>query len=642
MKCIYSIYSAISVIPIKSNPILEYFACGYTHEQVVFGLMSAAGNAGDAAPADDIKTNDSSASKGNTNSNNSSGSSHSSSSTSSSDEVTQSVPAELVTTSVLRFHTPAMQRNGLYMMWVCDGLNRIVTQPVNQLFEFRQQQPGDIARAVEGVGVDGDQQQPSGSNLGKRSSSSNSSYYATAAAAEQGASSGYESGGSFNSGISSGISSHVSDHLYGSHPQQQQQQQQQQQLHQQSVSFAPQPLVAGGLCGLPVPFGAVAPVGAPATAGGAGHAQGFSVNSGAGGGAGSGGGAAGAGLGSENVLVFDKENKIRIVERLGVVERLAQAQDDYFIANANTTAATVATDHPYSHSAGLAGSTTGGVEATVENGEGEAMQLQKDYGEGYTTAIQPHIASHQPEYDRTGTPNHPCFPVNSTGARPASAASDVGMSPVTVKVEPCVVPSIAAGEDIASGGDLDIKVKSEQHGESPSSRSSAADALATASAAATAAAAGENVEWLDDHQLSNLSTAELEVVMDRYIMIVVRQLVQLAAVDDDLKAEIDALDSSGFSLLHYCCLYNLNSLVPVLLARGADVDKRTGTGLTALHLAAGAGHFALVQVLVQSGATIAPSLDEYNSMPSATAYHSGYTEIYHFLLPVRSTSNKCL
>lgn len=66
--------------------------------------------------------------------------------------------------------------------------------------------------------------------------------------------------------------------------------------------------------------------------------------------------------------------------------------------------------------------------------------------------------------------------------------------------------------------------------------------------------------------------------MDKYIMTVVKQMVQLASVDDDLKAEIDSLDTNGFSLLHYCCLYNLKSLIPVLLARGATVNKKAANG----------------------------------------------------------------
>lgn len=152
-------------------------------------------------------------------------------------------------------------------------------------------------------------------------------------------------------------------------------------------------------------------------------------------------------------------------------------------------------------------------------------------------------------------------------------------------------------------------------------------------------AGGDAVQWLDDQELSELSTEELEVLMDRYIMEVVKQLVQLAALDDDLRAEIDSLDTSGFSLLHYCCLYNLNSLIPVLLARGADVNRRTSTGSTALHLAAGAGHLAVTQVLVESGAAV-DSYDANSILPSDAAYEAGYMDIYNLLLSV-SLSYDC-
>lgn len=46
----------------------------------------------------------------------------------------------------------------------------------------------------------------------------------------------------------------------------------------------------------------------------------------------------------------------------------------------------------------------------------------------------------------------------------------------------------------------------------------------------------------------------------------------------DLESELNALDSSGFSVLHYACLHGLGALVPVLLQRGADVNLRTGDG----------------------------------------------------------------
>lgn len=46
----------------------------------------------------------------------------------------------------------------------------------------------------------------------------------------------------------------------------------------------------------------------------------------------------------------------------------------------------------------------------------------------------------------------------------------------------------------------------------------------------------------------------------------------------DLESELNALDSRGFSVLHYTCLHNLSALVPVLIERGADVNLRTGDG----------------------------------------------------------------
>ena len=142
------------------------------------------------------------------------------------------------------------------------------------------------------------------------------------------------------------------------------------------------------------------------------------------------------------------------------------------------------------------------------------------------------------------------------------------------------------------------------------------------------------LKWLDDQELSLLSTEQLEVLMDRYIMAVVKQLVQLAAVDEDLRTEIDALDNNGFSLLHYCCLYNLTSLIPVLIARGCDVNKRTSTGSTSLHLAASAGNSAVVTLLVECGA-IVDNCDANNILPSDAAYEAGFVDIYNFLIAVR-------
>jgi hypothetical protein len=56
-------------------------------------------------------------------------------------------------------------------------------------------------------------------------------------------------------------------------------------------------------------------------------------------------------------------------------------------------------------------------------------------------------------------------------------------------------------------------------------------------------------DWLDDNSLSLLSSSDLEKLMDRYLFNVVNQLVQLAISDDDLKAELDHLDSRSVTVL---------------------------------------------------------------------------------------------
>lgn len=140
----------------------------------------------------------------------------------------------------------------------------------------------------------------------------------------------------------------------------------------------------------------------------------------------------------------------------------------------------------------------------------------------------------------------------------------------------------------------------------------------------------ENDEWLDDNQLASMNNAELEQVMDHYIMRVVQQLVQLAAVDDDLIAEIDSVDANGFSLLHYCCLYSLTSLIPVLLARGASINRRTSAGATPLHLAAESGNLAVTQLLVNNGAPVL-SQDARNRLPSELAQDGNHTLVSSYL-----------
>lgn len=139
--------------------------------------------------------------------------------------------------------------------------------------------------------------------------------------------------------------------------------------------------------------------------------------------------------------------------------------------------------------------------------------------------------------------------------------------------------------------------------------------------------------WLDEVAVSKMSNAELEIAMDQYITTIMQELVNFAALDDDLKAEINSLDPSGFSLLHYCSLYDLTSLIPILVARGAEVNQHTSSGSTPLHLAVAAGHVGATEALIANGADI--NAQDANSLTAnEIARQSGFEKIHNILFHV--------
>mmetsp|Transcript_4941 Transcript_4941/g.7440 ORF Transcript_4941/g.7440 Transcript_4941/m.7440 type:complete len:1070 (-) Transcript_4941:128-3337(-) len=111
---------------------------------------------------------------------------------------------------------------------------------------------------------------------------------------------------------------------------------------------------------------------------------------------------------------------------------------------------------------------------------------------------------------------------------------------------------------------------------------------------------------LDDEKLASAPDAELDQYVERLVLKVLGQMSQVAATDSELADELNAPDSHGLCLLHYCALYNLSSVIHELVALGAHPDGRSGiAGLTPLHLAAGAGHVNVVIALIECGADIA-------------------------------------
>lgn len=79
-----------------------------------------------------------------------------------------------------------------------------------------------------------------------------------------------------------------------------------------------------------------------------------------------------------------------------------------------------------------------------------------------------------------------------------------------------------------------------------------------------------------------------------------------------------------FFLHEQAALYNLQSLIPVLLSRGANPDIKSLRGdVTPLHLACGSGNTAIVQLLLRHGCSLEVA-DCFGSYPVDHAMRSGF------------------
>lgn len=143
----------------------------------------------------------------------------------------------------------------------------------------------------------------------------------------------------------------------------------------------------------------------------------------------------------------------------------------------------------------------------------------------------------------------------------------------------------------------------------------------------------------EDISIESLSPEILETLTQEYLCTMLTDVVMLATQDDELIEELDILDATGYNFVHYCSIFNLNSLLYTLLLRGARADILTSTGSTALHLAAAQGHTDLVKLLLQHGCDV-DIHDASGWTALDLSQQNGHTTVSEYLsVHTRSVSN---
>jgi len=115
-------------------------------------------------------------------------------------------------------------------------------------------------------------------------------------------------------------------------------------------------------------------------------------------------------------------------------------------------------------------------------------------------------------------------------------------------------------------------------------------------------ALSRQIDSFESADVNALSEDELTELGESLLERVVRVMVQMMKEEKDLVGEMDALDDSGFNLLHYTVTFSHEKLVSLLLEYGADPNIKTSTGDTPLHLAAEQGDMSIAKKLVKAGA----------------------------------------
>ena len=99
----------------------------------------------------------------------------------------------------------------------------------------------------------------------------------------------------------------------------------------------------------------------------------------------------------------------------------------------------------------------------------------------------------------------------------------------------------------------------------------------------------------------------------------------------DCKADMDILDSNGWTALHHAAYSGDLVSANILLEKGAKVDEYSNARRTALHFASGKNHVKIIELLIAKGAKI-EAADMHEATPLHFACKKGALDAVKLLL----------
>ena len=96
-------------------------------------------------------------------------------------------------------------------------------------------------------------------------------------------------------------------------------------------------------------------------------------------------------------------------------------------------------------------------------------------------------------------------------------------------------------------------------------------------------------------------------------------LLKVFLLSGSFNVDVDEENYGAWTPLHHACQTDVLSSVKILLDEKADINKKTRNGRTPLHLAAGAGHLAIVQHLLEQPKIKRNARDMFGNTPLLSA-----------------------